>query len=91
MHASTWSLGSPAELARVEDKNYLQGLGEGRVGYSRAIQTVDRKYIMTHYRAYGGPQPPPIDHHGIDDIFLGKASVTHYWHEGQWLRLQGAD
>ncbi len=82
---------SPAELARVEDKNYLQGLGDGKIGYSRAIQMVDRKYIMTHYRAYGGPQPPPIDHHGIDDIFLGKASVTHYWHEGQWLRLQGAD
>ena len=46
---------------------------------------------MRHYRAYGGPVPPPIDHQGIDDAFLEKASVTWYFHECKWLRLQGAD
>lgn len=81
----------PGELARAEDKSYLQGLGSDTIGYSRAIQTVDGKYITTHYRAFGGPQPPPIDHQGIDDAFVGKASVTHYWHKGAWLGLQGAD
>jgi len=46
---------------------------------------------MRHYRAYGGPEPPPIEHQGIDDAFLGKASITWYFHKGKWLRLQGAD
>src|SRR3989475_11589669 len=81
----------PEELARSEDKGYLQDVGNDTIQYSREITAVDRKFIMTHYRAYGGPEPPPIDHHGIDDAFMEKASVTHYWYEGKWLRLQGAD
>ena len=81
----------PEELARSEDKGYLQDVGNDKIEYSREITAVDRKFIMTHYRAYGGPEPPPIDHQGIDDAFLEKASVTYYWYEGKWLRLQGAD
>ena len=57
----------------------------------RNISPVDQEFIMSHYRALGGPKPPPIHHQGIDDAFLEKASVTHYWYEGKWLRLQGAD
>jgi hypothetical protein len=52
---------------------------------------VGRDFIMRHYRAYGAPEPPPIDHHGIDDAFLEKASVTWYFHQGKWLQLTGAD
>jgi hypothetical protein len=81
----------PEELARGEDKGYLQDGGNDKIAYSREITAVDRKFIMTHYRAYGGPEPPPIDHQGIDDAFLEKASVILYWYEGKWLRLQGAD
>ena len=81
----------PEELARSEDKGYLQDVGNDKTEYSREITAVDRNFIMTHYRAYGGPEPPPIDHQGIDDAFLEKASVTYYWYEGKWLRLQGAD
>jgi hypothetical protein len=61
------------------------------IAYERDITPVGRDFIMRHYRAYGGPEPPPIDHHGIDDAFLEKASVTWYFHNGKWLRLQGAD
>jgi hypothetical protein len=50
-----------------------------------------RKFILRHYRAYGGPKPPPIDHNGIDDAFLEKASVTWYRYNGKWIELQGAD
>ena len=77
----------PEELARGEDKNY----GASVFGYLREITPVDRQFIMRHYEAYGGPKPPPIDHQGIDDAFLEKASVTYYWYEGKWLQLQGAD
>ncbi len=81
----------PEELAKAADKNYLDHDSNGKIIYSREIRAVDRNFIMKHYRAYGGPEPPPIDHRGIDDAFLEKASVTYYWHGGKWLKLQGAD
>ena len=82
---------NPVTVTTSEDRLHLQGLGGDQIGYSRQITAVGRDFIMGHYRAYGGPEPPPIDHHGIDDAFLGKASITWYFHRGKWLRLQGAD
>ena len=82
---------NPETVNTSEDRNYLQGLDDSHIGYDREITAADRDFIMRHYRAYGGPEPPQIDHNGIDDAFLGKASVTLYFHNGKWLRLQGAD
>ena len=81
----------PEEIAKSEDGFYLMDTGQGWTSYSREISAVDRSYIVRHYRAYGGPPPPPIDHHGVDDGFLEKASVTWYRHNGKWMPLQGAD
>ncbi len=80
----------PPEFALYADKNYLQTLVDG-IGYSRAIGSVGKGFIISSFNAFGGPTPPPITHHGIDDAFLGKASGVHYCHNGQWIRLQGAD
>jgi hypothetical protein len=82
---------NPDTVATSDDRTYLQELGDNRIGYSRQITAVDRDFILRHYRAYGGPEPPPINHHGIDDAFLEKASITWYYHQGKWLRFQGAD
>ena len=80
------------EIATGPDSTYLQTIdGNGTVGYSRAIDVADAKYIREHYVAYGGPKPPPFDHEGINDIFIEKASVVWYWYRGRWLKLQGAD
>jgi len=46
---------------------------------------------MRHFSPYGGPTPPQIDHQGIDDAFIEKASVTWYFDGGSWLKLTGAD
>ena len=81
----------PDTLTSSEDRIYLQGLDGDNIVYSRQITGVARDFIMRHYRAYGGPEPPPINHDGIDDAFLEKASVTWYFHNGKWLRLQGSD
>lgn len=78
-------------LARHNDAGYLQTFGADRIGYSRGISVVGRKYILDHYRAYGGPRPPPIRHDAIDDAFSGKASVVYYFDGAQWHTLQGAD
>ncbi len=81
----------PAEFARAEDRTFLQGMDGEKIGFSRAISAVDKEFIPRHYEAYGGPAPPPIDHQGIDDAFVGKASLTHYYYQGKWYQLTGAD
>jgi len=86
--------GSESNLTVLEtapDKDYLQGIGDGKIGFSRAISPVGKAYIIEHFRRYGGPKPPPIDHDGIDDAFVGKASLVFYYYRGQWLTLTGAD
>lgn len=60
-------------------------------GFSRALASADAKHIVRHYKEYGGPEPPQIDHDGLEEIFVEKASTIHYWHAGSWLMLQGAD
>ena len=82
---------NPDTVITIDDQNSLQGMDGDNLAYSREITAAGRDFIMRHYRAYGGPEPPPLDHQGIDDAFLGKASVTWYFHNGKWLRLQGAD
>ena len=85
------SVENPTVLSPRPDKGALQGIGDDRIGYSRYIDTVGKTYIEYHYRAYGGPQPPPIDHDGIADGQAGKGSSVQYYHNGKWLQLTGAD
>ena len=80
-----------AEIAAAKDDDYLQRDHKGEFYFSRAISTVGEKYILEHYKAYGGPEPPPITHHGINDAYLEKASVVRYFHNGKWIELHGAD
>ena len=81
-----------SEIAKAEDRGYLQVTGgNGKISFSRSITAVGGGYILERYRRYGGPKPPRIDHEGIDDGFLGKASSVWYYHRSRWLKLQGAD
>jgi hypothetical protein len=82
---------NPAELAKMEDRVFLQGITADEIGYSRGISAVGNNFIMGHYQAYGGPKPPPIDHQGINDAFLEKGSEVQYFYDGKWLKLTGAD
>lgn len=80
-----------ASVAATEDRVFLQGIGEDKIGFSRVIDVADAKYIYDHYKAYGGVKPPKIEHQGINDIFAEKASTVMYFHKRKWLELQGAD
>jgi len=86
--------GSPSdvsELASAPDLNFLQEVGDGKIGYSRGLGVADSGYIQQHFEALGGPKPPPVNHEGINDIFVEKASRVWYWYDGNWLELTGAD
>lgn len=83
---------SVAEIARSDDKSFLQTInGAGKIGFSRAIGVVDKNYILEHYRQYGGRKPPQVEHQGINDAFIEKASSVRYFYRRRWLELQGAD
>ena len=82
------------ELASEPDVSYLQGIGNGEIGFSRRLGIASPEYIQYRYEAleqWGVPEPPPLDHDGIDDYFDGKASTIWYWYGGEWLTLAGAD
>jgi hypothetical protein len=86
--------GSPSavvELASRPDRHSLQGVGGGRIGFSRKLGVATPKSIQDFYKAYGGHRPPPLDHDGIEDAFVDKASVIKYWYRDRWLDLQGSD
>jgi hypothetical protein len=79
-------------IAASPDIRFLQTIdGGGSIGFSRAIGAVGRHYILKHYHEYGGPKPPSIDHQGINDAYVEKGSVVHYYYRGKWLELHGAD
>lgn len=59
--------------------------------YGQSLSVVGKDYIMSHYEAYGGREPPEIKHEGINDLILEKASVVQYCYDGNWLELTGAD
>jgi hypothetical protein len=75
---------NPSGIARTEG-------GPSENLFLRRITPVGRKSIAEHYRAYGGPKPPVIDHLGIEDSVFESASVIHYFFRGKWLKLTGAD
>jgi len=93
-----WSgpLQCPRELAEGDDANMLQGLGGGRIGYSRGLRTVN---LVPEYPDESDTTRRDttidltihLEHDGIDDAFEGKASVIWFCRNGKWIRYAGAD
>jgi hypothetical protein len=74
--------GSTATLARIAAR---PDSDERELGVANAA------FIRQHYDWYGGPKPPPLNHDGIDDIVVEKASLVLYWYRGRWLELTGSN
>ena len=80
------SLRSSSEAA------WMQGIGGGRLGYSRRIRTRPLAAIRRwHVDADGNRIPQPIDHDAIEDEFLDKAAETFYFAKGRWYRQVTAE
>jgi len=83
------------EIASSPDEKRLQTFADGQYGYSREIMTAGKKQIIQYNKnakEFGVEQDlPQITHDGIDDIFVNKASVVHYYYKGQWQKLLGSD
>jgi len=83
--------GNPTELAPEADAARLQGIGDGKIGYSRGIGVARPVAIRNLARAFDGWIPRPLDHDGIEDAFIEKASAIHFLHRGKWRMLRGVD
>ena len=81
---------NPARIAEQDDAGRFEITDQGKENI-RVISLVGRREIMTHYSHSPGPKPPPIDHQGIDDALVGKASSIAYFYKGEWIGLTGSD
>jgi hypothetical protein len=82
----------PRELRPASDAGYLQGLGEGHIGFSRGI------HKTTSYHEYPADNDTTsvdrevqLDHDAIDDAFEGKASTVYFCRNGTWVTFGGND
>ena len=81
-----------AEFGRADDVGYLQTIdAAGTVGFSRAILTASPEQIRTYLDRLSKPLLTTIDHDGIELAFVGKASTVHYFSNGKWIEIPGAD
>jgi hypothetical protein len=76
-------------LAEESDAQYLQVVGNGReIGYSRLIAVATPALMRRHSRK-GSLRA--ADHDGIENMFLGKASVVWYRSGGKWIQVSWSD
>jgi hypothetical protein len=80
-----------AALAAMADKGFLQTGYPKRIEFSRAILPAAPSDIRASHKEFGVGQLPRIDHDGIHNAFVGKASTIMYWDGKKWLELAGMD
>jgi hypothetical protein len=84
--------GSPTNVDELQPVPDIAMMGD-KV-FLRSLSAVGKEYIEEHYLAYAGedtPKLPVLDHEGINDSFLEKASIVNYFADGKWIKLPGAD
>ena len=76
----------PRELASAKNRSYLQGIGAGKIGFSRVIGTTD------FYQNYEGETSTiKLEHDAIENAFAEKGSTVFMCRNGKWMSLSGAD
>ena len=82
----------PNELRAASDAAYLQGLGGGRIGFSRGInKTASYHESPDEADTASVDREVQLDHDAIDDAFEGKASTVYFCRNGTWITFSGAD
>src|SRR2546427_2385888 len=78
---------SEIQRGKSKDREWLQCIGYGKIGYSRAIHAIEGERILEEHKKYGLGKLPPIDHHGIVEEFLEKSWGVYYCYKGNWVQL----
>lgn len=85
------SSGDVEEIGEADNATFMQVVAPEIIGFSRYISAADPRRIRQAATNYAAPVAFEIHHSGIEDAFVEKASVIHYYREGAWVQLQGAD
>lgn len=81
-----------AEFGQADDADYLQTIdAAGTVGFSRAILIASPEQIRKYLDRLTKPVLATIDHDGIEIAFIEKGSTVHYFVNGKWIEIPGAD
>ena len=90
--------GGPAqcasELQPARNASYLQGIGDGKIGFSRYISTTDsyHNYESESDSAVAdGGGTVKLEHDAIEDAFAEKGSTIWLCRNGKWVSFSGAD
>jgi hypothetical protein len=79
-------------LHMVPDKNWLQTIGGGKIGFSRILGVLPMSAIKGRTTDNAEKAiPQPIDHDAIDEGFLEKASSAYYRARGVWYSIMTSD
>jgi len=86
-------------LGRSPDVNWIQSNVNSTWLFSRFISTVPMSRLNIvpidttgeDVLYYGAVLPKPIDHDGIDEAFLDKASETYYFAQRKWFMVSSSD
>jgi hypothetical protein len=80
-------------LEQADDVGFIQQVENGRNEYSRLIKTETRKNVVKHTKAMSSPDlnAKDVEHDGLRDIFLGKASTIFYCRNGKWISMEATD
>lgn len=70
-------------IADSADRDYLQVVAEGKIGYSRVLSVAAKKQVLKHFAH--------ATHDGILDSFTGKASLLWYQSSGKWMKVPAGD
>lgn len=82
----------PSEFGPAADKDFLQGVGDGRIGFSRGITTTDAYHEYPDESDTASvDRAVKLEHDAIDDAFEGKASRVVFCRNGKWIVFSGAD
>ena len=83
--------GCEPEIEARDDSYALQTVEPERIGYSRLIAATVSPYPGEGHGAPSEQTGASEMVHGIEDIFIEKASTRFYCVQGQWRELPGAD
>lgn len=79
------------EYALRDDSVYLQQVDNGKIEYSREIRRQSKVQLTKRLTDQPESSLKNVDHDGIEDAFLGKASTIYYCKDGKWSHINGAD
>ncbi len=78
------------EIRPSGDINWLQG-GVTGIEFSRSINQIDRIGILSYNNMPDDSTTSWIDHDGVEDNFVDKASTVYYFFQDRCLAFSGAD